>query len=108
MKQQLNEVKRMQRIAGLINESQLNELDPKVDAARKEYMEQLDAVGIAISKLEDVGAKAGGLFSVDKGAKELHDKFFDENTLVKPYNELYKYIKGTSAPKLAEDEYSKE
>lgn len=106
MKQQLNEVKRMQRIAGLINESQLNELDPKVDAARKEYMKQLDAVGLALSKLDDVGANAGGLFSVDKGAFDLHDKFFD--TAVPVYNELYKYVKGTSAPKLAEDEYSEE
>lgn len=106
MKQQLNEVKRLQKIAGILNESQINELDPKVDAARKEYLKQLDATGLAMSKLDDIGGNMNGLFSVDKGAQELHDKFFD--TTVPAYNELYKYIKGQTAPKLSEEVKAKQ
>jgi hypothetical protein len=45
MKQNINEVKRMQQLAGVINENQLNEFEPDVDVAELELQKIQNYLG---------------------------------------------------------------
>ena len=97
MKKLINEqFKRMQLLAGLITESQLNELDANVEKLRDAFLAKLDAVSKAYQELHN-----DDLFSVDKGAFDLYKKFFDEKSKTnKPWEELRSYVKGSTPPKL--------
>ena len=53
MKQPINEIRRMQQLAGLITESQFNEIDmPPVNPITKEVMEDFENASLAIKKLK--------------------------------------------------------
>ena len=103
-KQILNEeIKRMQFIAGILNEDNsqpLNELNPNVERLRGILLAKLDAVDKAY---EDVHFDNDGLFDVDRGAREMYKKYFDEKEKTnKTWRELYNYIKGITPPKIEE------
>ena len=90
-------------IAGILNEDDsqpLNELNPNVERLRGILLAKLDAVDKAY---EDVHFDNDELFDVDRGAREMYKKYFDEKIKTNAtWREFYKYIKGITPPKLEE------
>ena len=100
MSQLIKEAKRMQQLAGIITESQLNELDANVQKLRDGFFKKLDAFAKAYVALANDG-EDNGLFKVDKGAEQKWNAFSDAFDVAhKQWGPLYQYIKGDLPPQL--------
>lgn len=92
MKQQINEVKRMQLLAGIINESQLNEAEDIASFLNANMDEFIQKVGDPGSKFEFIGdplvatASTDDMSGIDASFNKEHMlELFPEND---PYNKV--------------------